>query len=144
MRSTIGLRQMAYGCGGSRSTGSGLRKAPGASYRVRVRVLKFPRRLIRHLETPELPLQTLEAIHRLRRYLEELEAACILKARELGASPTDIGEALGITRQAVYNRLHHLEQRAATDPDLVIPDLSAEETEETEEIPDLETTRSET
>jgi hypothetical protein len=106
--------------------------------------MKFPRRLIRHLETPELPLQTLEAIHRLRRYLDELEAACILKARGLGASPTDIGEALGITRQAVYNRLHQLEQRAATDPDFEIPDLSAEETEETEAIPDLETTRSET
>jgi Homeodomain-like domain len=106
--------------------------------------MKFPRRLIRHLETPELPLQTLEAIHRLRRYLDELEAACILKARDLGASPTDIGEALGITRQAVYNRLHQLEQRAATDPDFEIPDLSAEETEETEAIPDLETTRSET
>jgi len=135
---------MAYGCGGAVPPIRVLRKAPGASYRVRVRVLKFPRRLIRHLETPELPLQTLEAIHRLRRYLEELEAACILKARELGASPTDIGEALGITRQAVYNRLRHLEQRAATDPDFVVPDLSAEETEETEEIPDLETTRSET
>jgi DNA-directed RNA polymerase specialized sigma24 family protein len=90
-------------------------------------VLKFPRRLIRHLETPELPLQTLQAIYRLRGYLDELEAACILKARELGASPTDIGDALGITRQAVYNRLHHLEQRAETDPDFAIPDLRAEE-----------------
>ena len=65
-------------------------------------------RLIRHLEAPELPLETLEAIHRLRRYLEELEAACILKAPELGVSPSDIGEAPGITRQAVYNRLHNL------------------------------------
>jgi hypothetical protein len=93
-------------------------------------VMKFPRRLIRHLETPELPLKTLEAIHRLRRYLDELEAACILKARELGASPTEIGEALGITRQSVYNRLHNLEQRARTDPNSVIPDLQVEETEE--------------
>jgi DNA-directed RNA polymerase specialized sigma24 family protein len=97
--------------------------------------VRFPRRLIRHLETLELPLQTLEAIHRLRRYLDELEAACIIKARGLGASPTDIGDALGITRQAVYNRLHHLEQRAETDPDFAIPDLRAEETKE---IPHLE------
>ena len=97
--------------------------------------MKFPRRLIRHLETPELPLQTLQAIYRLRRYLDELEAACILKARELGASPSDIGDTLGITRQAVYNRLHHLEQRAETDPDFAIPDLRSEEQEET---PDLE------
>jgi hypothetical protein len=98
-----------------------------------VRVVKFPRRLIRHLETPDLPLQTLQAIHRLRRYLEELEAACIHKARELGASPSDIGEALGITRQSVYNRLHNLEQRAQHDPEFVIPDLSGEDVEQTGE-----------
>jgi DNA invertase Pin-like site-specific DNA recombinase len=98
-----------------------------------MRVLKFPRRLIRKLETPDLPLEALEAIRRLRRYLDELEAAAILKARELGASSADIGEALGITRQAVYNRLHALEQRAETDPEFLIPDL------DTEEIPDLET-----
>ena len=97
--------------------------------------MKFPRRLIRHLETPDLPLETLHAIHRLRRYLDELEAACILKARELGASPTDIGDALGITRQSVYNRLQHLQQRAETDPEYTIPDLRAEDTEE---IVDLE------
>jgi hypothetical protein len=62
-----------------------------ASYRRAMDVMKFPRRLIRYLETPELPLQTLEAIHRLRGYLEELETECIIKARELGASPPDIG-----------------------------------------------------
>jgi hypothetical protein len=106
--------------------------------------MKFPRRLIRHLETPDLPLQTLQAIRRLRRYLEELEAACILKARELGASPSDIGEALGITRQAVYNRLHNLQVRAENDPGFVIPDLSSEDVEETTaEILDLEQTTQE-
>jgi hypothetical protein len=100
--------------------------------------VKFPHRLIRHLETPDLPLQTLQAIRRLRRYLEELEAACIVKARELGASTADIGEALGITRQAVYNRLHNLERRAQQDPEFVIPDLSGEELEDAdEEIVDL-------
>jgi DNA invertase Pin-like site-specific DNA recombinase len=99
-----------------------------------MRVLKFPRRLIRKLETPDLPLEALEAIRRLRRYLDELDAATILKARELGASSADIGEALGITRQAVYNRLRALEQRTPTDPDFAIPDL-----EETEEISDLDT-----
>jgi DNA-directed RNA polymerase specialized sigma24 family protein len=106
-----------------------------ASYRGAMKVMKFPRRLIRHLETPDLPLEALQSIRRLRRYLDELEAACILKARQLGASPADIGEALGITRQAVYNRLHMLEQRAETDPEFVIPDLDSEETEE---IVDLE------
>jgi hypothetical protein len=103
-----------------------------------MRVLKFPRRLIRKLETPDLPLEALESIRRLRRYLDELEAACILKAWQLGATPGDIGEALGITRQAVYDRLHALEQRAETDPDFAIPDL------ETDEIPDLEATPTET
>jgi len=110
---------------------------PG-TYLCGVRVLKFPRRLIRHLETPDLPLEALESIRRLRRYLDELEAACILKARQLGATPSDIGEALGITRQAVYNRLRTFEQRAETDPEFVIPDL------DTEETPDLDTTPTET
>jgi Homeodomain-like domain len=103
-----------------------------------MRVLKFPRRLIRHLETPDLPLEALQSIRRLRRYLDELEAACILKARQLGASSADIGEALGITRQAVYNRLRTFEQRAETDPEFVIPDL------DTEEIPDRKATPTET
>jgi hypothetical protein len=98
-----------------------------------VRVLKFPRRLIRKLETPDLPLEALESIRRLRLYLDELEAVCMIRARRLGASPSDIGEALGITRQAVYNRLHSLEHRADTNPDLVAPDLA-----ETEKIPDLD------
>jgi DNA invertase Pin-like site-specific DNA recombinase len=98
-----------------------------------VQVLKFPRRLIRKLETPDLPLEALESIRRLRRYLDELEAACMIRARRLGASPSDIGEALGITRQAVYNRLHSLEHRAATDPDFVASDLT-----ETEKIPDFD------
>jgi len=99
-----------------------------------MRVVKFPRRLIRKLETPDLPLEALESIRRLRRYLDELEAACMIRARRLGASAADIGEVLGITRQAVDNRLHALEQRTPTDPDFAIPDL-----EETEEIPHLDT-----
>jgi hypothetical protein len=61
----------------------------------------------------------------------------MIRARRLGASPSDIGEALGITRQAVYNRLHALERRAENDPAFVVRDL-----EETEEIPDLATTPS--
>ena len=91
---------------------------------------------------PDLPLEALDSIRRLRGYLDELEAACILKARELGASPADIGEALGITRQAVYNRLHNLEQRAAHDPNFVIPDLRSEEPEEADDIIDLPQTTS--
>jgi DNA invertase Pin-like site-specific DNA recombinase len=92
---------------------------------VRGLALKFPRGLIRKLEKPDLPLESLQAIYRLRRYLDELEAACILKARELGASPADIGDALGITRQSVYNRLRQLEMRAEADPEFSIPDLES-------------------
>ena len=91
------------------------------------------------VEGADLLLEALESIRRLRRYLDELEAACILKARQLGATPGDIGEALGITRQAVYNRLHALEQRAETDPEFVIPDL-----ESSDDTPDLESTGTET
>jgi hypothetical protein len=58
----------------------------------------------------------------------------MIRARRLGASAPDNGKALGITRQAVYNRLHALEQRTQTDPDFAIPDL-----EEIEEISDLDT-----
>jgi hypothetical protein len=47
----------------------------------------------------------------------------MIRARRLGASAADIGEVLGITRQAVDNRLHALEQRTPTDPDFAIPDL---------------------
>ena len=57
--------------------------------------------------------------------------AVVAKARELGASPSDIGDAIGITRQAVYNRLRHLELRAEIDPDFAIPDLRAEAQVET-------------
>ena len=139
MRGSPDDSQAAYERRGSRSAGSAIASDSGGSYRDEVRVVKFPRRLIRHLETPELPLETLQAIRRLRRYLEELEAACIVKARELDASPSDIGDALGITRQAVYNRLHNLERRAEHDPEFMIPDLSGEDVERTEaEIVDLE------
>jgi hypothetical protein len=55
------------------------------------------------------------------------------------ATPGDIGEALGITRQAVYNRLHALEQRAEIDPEFVISDP-----ESSDDIPDLEPTPTET
>lgn len=95
-------------------------------------LLRFPRSLIRKLETPELPLQTLEAIRRLRSYLDDLEMASIRKARRMGASPVDIGAALGITRQAVYNRLRAMEERGEagtetaehqTGPEIVVSDL---------------------
>jgi hypothetical protein len=78
--------------------------------------------LIRKIESEDFPVQALEAIHEVRAYLDDLEATHLLKARGLGASPTDIAEALGITRQAVYNKLRSIE-RASHEEHIVIPDL---------------------
>ena len=74
------------------------------------------------MESEGFPVQALQAIHELRTYLDDLEATHLLKARELGASPTDIADALGITRQAVYNKLRSFE-RASHEDHIVIPDL---------------------
>ena len=64
-------------------------------------------------------MQALQAIHKLRAYLDDLEATHLLKAREFGASPMDIAEALGITRQAVYNKTGSIE-RASHEEHIVI------------------------
>ena len=94
---------------------------PGG-YRGAVPESRFTRSLIRRIESEDLPVQALQAIHELRAYLDDLETARLLKARELGASPTDIAEALGITRQGVYNKLRSIE-RASHEEHIVIPDL---------------------
>jgi DNA-binding CsgD family transcriptional regulator len=78
--------------------------------------------LIRKIESEDLPVQALQAIQQLRAYLDDREATNLLKARELGASSTDIAEALGITRQGVYNKLRSLEP-ARHEEAIAIPDL---------------------
>jgi DNA invertase Pin-like site-specific DNA recombinase len=88
----------------------------------------FPRTLIRPLESRDLPLQTLGAIRELRAYLAELEGATLLKARELGASPADIARELGVSRQAIYNKLRAIQERSREEP-VVIPDLEGEPTD---------------
>jgi len=90
---------------------------------------KFPRPLIRKLESDDLPVLALDAIKELRGYLDNLEATHILKARELGATPTDIADALGITRQAVYNKLRSLDERRVSAEHIVIPELEAQQPE---------------
>lgn len=85
---------------------------------------RFPRALIRKLESPKLPLQVLHAVRELRAYLDSTEQTAILQARELGASTKDIADALGITRQGVYHKLGAIEKRRRTaDESIVIPDL---------------------
>ena len=94
---------------------------------------RSPRSLLRKTEGTAFPLHTLEAIRDLRRYLDQVEADALRRARELGASPSDIAEALGVTRQGVYHKLKLLDVRAprraaeteAGEP-VVIPELEPE------------------
>lgn len=91
-------------------------------------VRRFPRTLIRSLESRDLPLQTLDSIRKLRTYLDELEGATLLKARELGATSADIARALGVSRQAIYNKLRAMQEQAPEEP-VVIPELEERPTE---------------
>ena len=81
------------------------------------------------IETSAVPLKVLEAVRQLRQYLDQIEATGLCDARDAGASITDIAEALGMTRQTVYNKLKQLaeEKRAveAGEP-VVIPELEPE------------------
>ena len=92
---------------------------------------RSPRSLAHQIETSALPLKVLEAVRDLRGYLDRVEAARLCDAREAGASIADIAEALGTTRQTVYNRLKALaaEQKAAGMSAIdvvVIPELEPE------------------
>jgi len=62
-------------------------------------------RLVRRALNTELAFGALPAIVELRQHLQELEEEAILFAREHGASWEDIAEALGITRQALQQRM---------------------------------------
>lgn len=86
---------------------------------------RVPRSLVRKLEAGMLPLQVLEGIGEFRTYLDELEKRALKDARVLGASPADMAEALGMTRQGVYHKLKRLE-RAEVGGRVVIPDLEPE------------------
>jgi hypothetical protein len=91
--------------------------------------VRSPRSLIHQLESSAVPLKVLEAIRELRLYLDDLESTTLCDARDGGASITHIAEALGTTRQTVYNRLKQLqeEQRALEAGEtVVIPDLESE------------------
>jgi hypothetical protein len=60
------------------------------------------------LEGESFPLNALAAVRDLRAYLDRVEKDALVRAREFGASPTDIAAALGITRQGVYHKLQRL------------------------------------
>ena len=64
------------------------------------------RALIRKIENVEaFPMIALQALRELRADLDSVEAAAIIRARELGASLEDIADVMGITRQGVAYKL---------------------------------------
>jgi DNA invertase Pin-like site-specific DNA recombinase len=64
-----------------------------------------PKVLLKRATNAELPMGALAALRDLRRILDELEYAAIVSAKEKGATAAEIGDVLGMTRQAVYLRL---------------------------------------
>lgn len=73
---------------------------------------KIPRSLTRSLESGDtFPLRALEGIRELRGHLDHIEEDALCRARELGASITEIADVMGMTRQGVYNKLKHLADR---------------------------------
>ncbi len=65
------------------------------------------------------PLDVLRVVGTYRRYLDAIEEQGVLAARRMGATWEDIGAALGVTRQAAWQRLRQVEEavRAAADAD---------------------------
>ncbi len=64
-----------------------------------------PQRLIKLARNGEIPFAALSAIATMRAMLKDWEWAAIESARAKGASWRDIAESLGITRQALQQRL---------------------------------------
>jgi hypothetical protein len=72
----------------------------------------FPRHTLRKLANLDnFPLIALGAVRDIRDYVDEVQEAALSRALELGAGAEDIAEALGITRQGAYYKIHSLEKR---------------------------------
>jgi transposase-like protein len=84
---------------------------------------------VHQIETSAIPLKVLEAVRQLREYLDQVESVSLCDARDVGAAITDIAEALGTTRQTVYNRLRQLQaEKQAREPadDVIVVDVEPE------------------
>jgi hypothetical protein len=65
----------------------------------------IPIGLLKRAENEELPLLGIRAIRELRSILDRLEREHIMSARDKGASWADIAASVGITRQALQQRM---------------------------------------
>ncbi|MDP8929894.1 MAG: hypothetical protein M3O70_15335 [Actinomycetota bacterium] len=65
------------------------------------------------------PLDVLRVVGTYRRYLAAVEEHAVRAARRMGTTWEDIGAALGVSRQAAWQRLRQAEEavRAAADAD---------------------------
>jgi DNA invertase Pin-like site-specific DNA recombinase len=90
---------------------------------------KFPRQLIRKAEDEMSPLRVLEGVGELRKYLDDLERQALLDARKLGVSPSEMADALGITRQGVHHKLKKIDRELPAERPVrgvLIPELEPE------------------
>ena len=73
---------------------------------------RLSRTLLRRAEAwDKFPLAALSAQCELQHCVAELERLAVMKARELGASWTDLADSLGVSRQAVQQRYGNGESR---------------------------------
>lgn len=72
----------------------------------------FPRHALRKLENRKnFPLVALASVREVRDHIDEVERAALSRAIELGAGAEDLAEALGITRQGAYYKIHSIQKR---------------------------------
>lgn len=83
------------------SDGTDVSEEPGKGDGVETHL----RTLVRRATNMDLALGALSAIREIRVRLSELEAEAVSAARGKGASWQDIADALGISRQALQQRL---------------------------------------
>ena len=57
------------------------------------------------------PLVALEGVGELRRFIDEVEAESIARAKAIGATAEDVARHLGITRQGAHYKMKFSEQR---------------------------------
>jgi hypothetical protein len=106
---------------------------PPRKYGQCVTGVDVPRELIETIERSQDPIEILHAVQRLRSFLLEVEARALVEGRYRGVRPEAMAEALGITRQTVYNKLRRLLPGEITPPQgeeiIEIPQLIPEEDE---------------